>query len=145
MKLAYCLPDDLKLLISERELVQLAAEGKPFTFESPEVQAVLVEAINQADTEIDSYIGMVPGILPFDVVPDLVSNLSAKIGVYNMLRRRPSMPDHWESEYKRCTRVLDKFAEGKLSFASALAADPAADQKADDNSAGIVTAEKQWS
>ncbi len=111
----YAKAEDLRLLCAEKELVQLARDGQGQGWEHEHVQATLAEAIDQADGEIDAYIGAKVE-LPLQTVPRLIANLSAKIAVYNLMRRRPSVPDHWESEYKRCLSLLEKIASGKLAL-----------------------------
>ncbi len=142
----YSTPAELKLLISEKELVQLASDSKQIAdWHSREIQNVLTEAIDQADGEIDGYVGMVQ-TLPMPKTPRIISNLSAKIAVYNMLRRRPHMPDSWQSEYDRCLRLLEKIAEGKLSLESG----EEGSENQDENEAGsgeavVITAPKRFS
>lgn len=111
----YSTPDDLKLLLAEKELIQLAGDSRGRSWDSEGVQAAMAEAIDQADGEIDGYIGVAVD-LPLPKVPRIISNLSGKIAVYNLLRRRPSVPDHWQSEYKRCLDLLKSIAKGTLSL-----------------------------
>ncbi len=133
--MSYANSDDLRLLLSEKELVQLASDGRSRSWDEDRVQAVLTEAIDQADGEIDGYIGMAVE-LPLVTVPRVVENISAKIAVYNLLRRRPSVPDHWQSEYRRCLAMLEKIAEGKLSLGQS---DDTGSPVESDHGAGIVT------
>ena len=111
----YSTAEELKLLLSEKELVQLSSDGRVGRWADDAVQAVLAEAIDQADSEIDGYLSLVVDV-PLAVPPRLVNNFSAKIAVYNLLRRRPTVPDHWASEYKRCLALLERIAEGKLKI-----------------------------
>lgn len=113
-------------------------------FDDTDVQKVLNEAIDQADTEINSYVGMVPDLLPFADVPSLIENLSAKIAVYNLLRRRPSVPDHWQSEYKRCLATLEKIGAKKLSLGLSKS-DDLINSIEEEPGAAIVSASKRWS
>ena len=120
----YSSPEDLKLLISEKELVQLCRDNSGQGFADDHVQDVLAEAIDQADSEIDGYIGVAVR-LPLSSVAGMIANLSGKIAVYNLLRRRPSIPDHWQSEYKRCLDLLKGIARGDLKLPVSAEADPA--------------------
>lgn len=139
----YSTPDELKLLLSEKELVQLASDGRVGLWSDPAVQAVLSEAIDQADSEIDGYLSLVVE-LPLNLPPRLVGNLSAKIAVYNLLRRRPTVPDHWESEYKRCRDLLLRIADGKLKLALEDEDGDLSDGTLDPGRIVVVTRDKKW-
>lgn len=140
----YSTPDELKLLLSEKELVQLASDGRVGLWSDQAVQAVLGEAIDQADSEIDGYLSLVVE-LPLVLPPRLVGNLSAKIAVYNLLRRRPTVPDHWQSEYQRCRDLLLRIAEGKLKLPLEDAdGEVLEDAAADPGRIVIVTRDKVW-
>lgn len=136
----YSTPDELKLLLSEKELVQLAGDSRVCHWSDPAVQAVLSEAIDQADSEIDGYLSLVVE-LPLNLPPRLVGNLSAKIAVYNLLRRRPTVPDHWQSEYQRCRDLLLRIAEGKLKLPID---DGSGEEPLDPGRIAVVTRPKQW-
>ncbi len=116
--MAYAVPDDLKLLCAERELVQMVKDGAGQGWGHTHVQAALAEAIDHADGEIDAYVGVRMDV-PLDPVPRLIANISAKIAVYNLMRRRASVPDHWQSEYRRCLEILKSIAHGKLALGAA--------------------------
>lgn len=108
----YCATADLEKLMSAESLRQLADDGP----DGPAYEAVLAEAIEQADREIDAYIGVVQEV-PLDPVPPLVANLSAKIAVYNLYRRRDHLDGGaWADEYKRAMALLSKIASGGLSL-----------------------------
>lgn len=123
----YSTPNDMRLLISERELVQMAGESRSRSWESDDVQAALLEAIDQADGEIDGYIGMAVQ-LPLENVPRIITNLSAKLAVYNIIRRRrDEIPPSWQAEYKHCISMLKSLADGTLKLAAGVDA-PAEEQ-----------------
>ncbi len=103
---------DLKKLMPEAQLMELADDG----VDSPSPQEVMNEAIEQADREIDGYLNAVLPV-PMDPVPPLVANISAKIAVWNLYRRRTHLdPGSWGEEYPRQLRLLEKIAEGKISL-----------------------------
>lgn len=130
----------MRRLLAEKELLQLACDGRVGLWDDEAVQAVLIEAIDQADGEIDGYLAMIPGTtLPLAEPPRLIGNISAKIGVYNLLRRRPSVPDHWRGEYERCLKLLQKLVDnGRLPGTGdeETAIDP--------GQVVVVTREKAW-
>ncbi len=111
----YCQTEDLKLLCAEKELVQMVKDGAGQGWDHAHVQAALAEAIDHADGEIDAYLGARMDV-PLETVPRIISNTSAKIAVYNLMRRRASVPDHWQSEYKRCLDLLKAITSGKISL-----------------------------
>jgi phage gp36-like protein len=113
----YCTSDDLTRLLPESELLELADDDGVASLDDPGVQAVLAEAIDQADREIDAYVGMVKAV-PLDPVPPLVANLSAKIAVHGLYIRRPglSIPDSIAEAYKQALQMLGRIAAGKLSL-----------------------------
>jgi len=136
--MAYSSPDDLRLLLAEKELVQLAADGRPGRWADEQTQAVLAEAISQADSEIDGYISLRVN-LPLTFPPKLIHNFSAKIAVYNLLRRRVSVPDHWRGEYDRCLAILKDIAAGKLALPDEGGDDGADEDDGDPGSIAVVT------
>jgi phage gp36-like protein len=108
----YSTATDLQKLLEPDALRQLADDG-PGGATSEEVMA---EAIEQADREIDSYLNMVMEV-PVDPVPPLAANLSAKIAIYNLHRRRSHLEvGEWGKEYERCVKLLQRIAEGKLTL-----------------------------
>jgi phage gp36-like protein len=103
---------DLKTLMPEAQLLELADDG----VDSPTPEQVMLEAIEQADREIDGYLGAVHEV-PLDPVPPMVANISAKIAVWNLNRRRPHLePGSWGDEYPRQLNLLKLIAQGKLTL-----------------------------
>jgi len=138
----YSSPNDLRLLAPEKDLVQLASDGRIGQWADPPVQAVLNEAIDQADGEIDAYISLAVE-LPLNYTPKIISNLSSKIAVYNLYRRRATVPDHWRSEYDRCLALLDRIASGKMILPDEVGKDGAVDDAAVDPGRIVVVNSKR--
>jgi len=108
----YSTASDLEKLLAPDTIRQLADDG----LGAAEPEVVIAEAIEQADREIDSYLGMVMD-LPLDTVPPIITNLSAKIAAYNLHRRRSHLElGEWGKEYDRCLKVLQNIATGKLTI-----------------------------
>lgn len=117
----YSQPQDLRLLLDERRLLELADERGLAAWDDPAVQQVLCEAIAAADREIDAYAGAVRPV-PLVPVPPLAARLSARVAVYNLHRRRPHLElGEWGKEYERCLRLLERIAEGKVSLTASAA------------------------
>lgn len=108
---------DLLRLLPEYEVLQLADDRNTGKIICRGVQAVLKEAIDQADREIDSYVGVVRSV-PLDPVPALVTNISSKLAVHHLYLRRPGVdePEPWQRETARCMRLLEHIATGKLAL-----------------------------
>lgn len=109
-------PAVLKLL-PEYEALQLADDNDAGDIADVAVVAVLEEAIEQADREIDAYAGTVRAV-PLDPVPALIGNISAKLAIHNLYLRRPGVdePEPWQRETTRCLRLLEQIATGKIAL-----------------------------
>jgi phage gp36-like protein len=111
----YSTPPSLTGLMPEDELLQLADDSGVGDLSDPAVQAVLTEAIDQADRDIDGYVGTIQTV-PLTDVPGLVANISAKLAVHYLFLRRPGVaePETWENEASRCYRLLESIAKGTI-------------------------------
>lgn len=108
----YSTATDLQKLVAPNVLDQLSDDGAGAAATAEEV---IAEAIDQADTEIDSYFSAQVTV-PMDPPHPLAANLSAKMALYNLFRRRPHVDlGEWGEEYKRCVALLKRIAEGKIS------------------------------
>ncbi|GAU08139.1 DUF1320 domain-containing protein [Desulfoplanes formicivorans] len=112
----YSAIEDLKKLLSESELLDLADDAGSGSLEDETVQAVLEEAIDAADREIDAYVGTVQTVPLADPVPGLIANISAKLAVHHLYLRRPGVaePDSWQREHSRCSKLLESIVSGKI-------------------------------
>lgn len=113
----YATVDDLLKLLPESQALGLADDDLSGSLADPAVATVLAEAIEQADREIDAYVGAVRPV-PLDPVPALVANISAKLAVHNLYLRRQGLdePDVWQRETARCLRLLEQVATGKIAL-----------------------------
>ena len=112
----YSAAPDIEKLVAPEVLAQLADDGPGAAATAEEV---IAEAIEQADREIDAYIGAVAPT-PMDPPHPLIANLSPKIALYNLFRRRPHLEaGEWGEEYKRCVRLLEMIAAGKINLGAA--------------------------
>ena len=107
----YSTVDDIRKIIPEDDLIQLTDdEGVGVVNE-----AVLSEAIDQADREIDAYVGARYHV-PLDPVPELIRNLSAQMAVFHLYGRRNLTSEVWESRYKNAIRLLDLIRRGEVTI-----------------------------
>jgi len=109
--MAYSASTDLNNLLPEIELINLTDDDNLGVI----VESVVVNAILQADEEIDSYISCFTSV-PLDPVPQMISHLSGRIAVYNLYRRRLLLNETWSEDYKNCKKILNSLASGKLKI-----------------------------
>jgi len=110
--MAYCTYDDLIHRIPESALIPLSND----TVGASEVDDLnIAEAIATADAEIDSYVGLVHAV-PMDPAPPLLTDLSAKMAIWNLHLRKYFNSEIWLTTYKTCQRILLRIAEGKLQI-----------------------------
>lgn len=121
--MAYCTLADLIKKIPESALISLSNDIPGQT----EVDAAIIaEAIATADTEIDSYVGLVQSV-PMDPIPPLLTDLSAKMAIWNLHLRKYFKSEIWQDTYKTCQRILLRIAEGKLELTNLNSTDDSTD------------------
>lgn len=118
--MAYSSPDDLRAIMPERDILDLAADdGQVDDLEDDEVLAVLAAAIAEADREIDAYVGQVRSVpLPASEVPPLISHLSSRVARYRLHARRVHVetPKAVERDYEEALRLLGRVASGGVKL-----------------------------
>lgn len=111
--MAYCELADMQKLITGTTLINLSNDIAGATTVDEDN---IAEAIDQADREIDAYLSMAGYSVPCDPVPPIVTNLSAKMAIWNLHLRKYFESSIWKDTYKTCQELLTKIAEGKLSL-----------------------------
>jgi phage gp36-like protein len=106
---------DIKKLIPEETLIQVTDdEGAGIV-----VEARIDEAIAQADSEIDAYLGTRYDV-PFATVPDVVKKISVDLAIYNLYSRRvEEIPATRADRYKNSIKLLEGIRDGKISIGEA--------------------------
>jgi phage gp36-like protein len=121
---SYSAIDDLMKLIPEEILIQLTDDentGAPVT-------GRVEQAIEQADSEIDSYCAA-KYMVPFDPVPEIVKKYSVDIAIYNLYSRRvEDLPATRTERYRNAVRQLEGIATGTVSIGTGPAAEPPANR-----------------
>ncbi|GAB7082290.1 phage protein Gp36 family protein [Megalodesulfovibrio paquesii] len=132
----YCTVPDVLALLPEAEVLQLADDALTGDLESPAVQAVLTESIEQAGREIDAFVQAIRPV-PLDPVPGLIANIAAKLAGHHLWLRRPGVaePEAWTNETARCRRLLEHIALGKLALGAESGAAPGAEPATDSSPA----------
>ncbi len=115
--MAYCTITDLTRWIESNELVHLCSSDDAATIASADVLAVANEAIQSADSQIDSYLlGRWPGLRGYDPVPDEIGRISAVLAVYQLYLRRRAVNSMWRTSYQDCLDRLAAASRGELDL-----------------------------
>ncbi len=115
--MAYCTITDLTRWIDSDELVRLCSNDDEATIASTDVVAVTGEAIQSADSQIDSYLlGRWPGLRSYDPVPDEIGRISAVLAVYQLYLRRRAVNSMWRTSYQDCLERLTAASRGELDL-----------------------------
>jgi len=110
--MAYCLLEDIREVISDKELIQLTDDALTGAI----VESRVAQGIASADAEIDSYCAA-RYTVPFSPVPAVIKKCSVDIAVYNLhARRTKTIPEARQVRYDNAVRILRDIAEGKASI-----------------------------
>ena len=105
--MSYSTKADILEQMDEDVLIQLTDD-----LDAGEVDEDMVtRAIDDADSEIDSYCG-VRHVVPFVTVPNRVRKLSVDIAIYNLYARRKGAPEDRKARYENAIRFLKDVAKG---------------------------------
>ncbi|MEJ2671222.1 MAG: DUF1320 domain-containing protein [Deltaproteobacteria bacterium] len=106
--MAYCSEDDLLKMIPEAELVDLTVESG----DVPD-SLIIADAINKAEAEIDSYLG-VRYMVPVSPVPDQVKALAVDLAIYHLYSRRNLVPPVRQQRYAAAVALLKQVRSGEI-------------------------------
>lgn len=119
--MAYCTLDDLKKCLPEEDLVQLTDDAGTGAIDTAKTD----EAIASADALIEGYTrGRY--VVPFDPVPDLIRQTSARLALYELFNRKQALkvPDQIRKTYEDQLALLDRLRKGEVILsATATSAD----------------------
>ena len=114
--MAYCTITDISKVAEVSFLLRLADDsGTASDLTGAEVQAAIVEAMAQADAEIDTYLAT-RYTLPLTTIPAIITRLSARMTVYYLTLRRQAPDEKWKDVYDRAVTMLEQMAAGKISI-----------------------------
>jgi phage gp36-like protein len=105
--MAYCTEDDLLNMIPEEDLTDLTVESG----DVPD-SGIITDAINKADAEIDSYLG-VKYVVPLSPTPDQVKALSVDLAIYHLYSRHSIVPPVRQQKYEDAVAFLKQVARGQ--------------------------------
>ena len=107
----YCTQADIEAsLVSLRDLKVMTNGGDASA--TTVNTTVLATQIQDADSEIDAYIG-VRYELPLSTVPVLIIRLSARITRYKLYTARGGEPEEWiKQDYEQCRKLLQDISKG---------------------------------
>lgn len=115
--MAYSTITDLSRWIDSNELVRLCSTDPAATIASADVLAVAGEAIESADSQIDSYLlGRWPGLRGYSPVPDEINRISTIMAVYQLYLRRRAVGSDWRASYQDCLERLAAASRGELDL-----------------------------
>jgi len=115
--MSYCTVDDLRLLLPEDELIELTDDDGVGVLN----ESVCERAIEEASREVDAYVGLVRTVpVPEAEVPGLLRDLTARLAIYHLFRRRAlrldQIPEVWQEERRQALRTLERIARGQIKL-----------------------------
>jgi len=109
---SYCTLTDIKKQLPESVITSLTDDSLTGSVD----EAVVTEAIVDADAEIDAWVGGRYQV-PFSPVPDVIRKVSTDIAVYNLFSRRDSEPPEVRKDrYRNAIKLLESIAKGTVTI-----------------------------
>jgi phage gp36-like protein len=102
----------------------------------PEDQAI-TQALSEASSEIDSYIGVRYRRLPIDPVPPILTQICRDMGIYRLSLRAGPRTTEMRTRYEDAIRFLEKIAASKITLIS-VPGDIDGDGDVDDDDAALA-------
>lgn len=109
--MAYSTINDILKMLSEADLIELTAETDAGAYDPDVVE----RAIEDADAEIDGYVGTRYKVSR-DPIPPVLRKYSVDIAIYNLYSRRQIVNEEWRKRYEDAVRYLELVAQGKISL-----------------------------
>jgi phage gp36-like protein len=129
--MSYATLEDLKKALTEATLIDLTDDNDLGVIDT----AVVENALEAADVEIDAYVGERYS-LPLTEVHAIIGKMSADLAIFNLYSRRQGPPDHWQARYNNAIKMLGMIRDGKLGLG---VADP---DTGDSNTAEVVSVDR---
>ena len=106
----YIVQADLKDKLADNQLMQLTDDSHSGQI----VTETVVQAIADAEAEIDGYVAAQYGVPILAPIPRLLKALAIDITVYKLYARRQRVPDDVKDMYREAMRKLEQIARGIL-------------------------------
>ena len=111
----YATVEAMKLKFGERELIQLTETEPPYLGEIN--MDKLNSAMNEANSEIDAYVGSrYP--LPLQVIPPFLTEIGCNLARYYAVTGDLSENDPIKNRYESSIKTLTKISKGELTLGS---------------------------
>src|SRR5262245_61353943 len=108
--MSYITISDIEGQLSTAQLVQLTDDAKSGEVDTDKI----TKAIDDADAEVNGYVGRRYTVPVQPPVPDLLQKLSTDIAVWNLYRRRQRAPENVRQAYEDAIATLKMIAEGDM-------------------------------
>ena len=109
--MTYILQSDIEASgVSTAQLVQLTDDEKTGEVDTDKV----TKAIEDAESEVNGYVGKRYSVPIAPPIPNLVQKLSTDIAVWNLWRRRQRAPENVRQAYEDAIKTLEKIAAGEI-------------------------------
>ena len=109
--MAYCTINDILKMLDEADLIDLTDDTLTGAYDA----AVVDRAIDDADAEINGYVGTRYAV-GRDPVPPGLRKYSVDIAIYNLYSRRKTVNEEWRKRYEDAVRYLELVAKGQISL-----------------------------
>jgi len=121
--MAYCTYADVTMQLADQDITDLSDDSGVGALDAD----VVDRAIDDADAEIDGYLGS-RYALPLASTPAILRKLSVDVAIYNLYSRRGNtIPDVRKDRYDKAVTLLDGIRAGDVSLGSTA---PSADSDA---------------
>jgi len=109
--MAYITKDELEKRLSKEYLLMIADDDQDGVLD----EQVIDEAISQAQSEVDTYIGTRYEV-PISDPPQVVKKLTADLAIYYLHMRKDNMPEAVQKLYDGALKLLTLIAQGKVTL-----------------------------
>ena len=112
--MAYCTLTDLKKHLPETELIRLTDDAGAGVVD----EAVVAEAIEGAEAEVNAWIGSRVKLPITGTVPPIVTEIAVVLAIERLFFRQQVMelPGSWQKRVDNSRRLLEKFSKGEVTL-----------------------------
>ena len=111
--MAYCTLTDLKKQLPESELIRLTDDAAAGVVDTD----VVAEAIEGAESEVNTWIGSRVKLPITGAVPSIVTEIAAVLAIERLFARQSfELSNSWKQRIESSRRLLEKFAKGEVTL-----------------------------